>query len=165
MIEPRVYCGTYGKYNSGSLKGEWIDLLDFGCKEDFYEYCEDLHSDERDPELMFQDWECEVRHLISESWVIPKIWEIGELDEYKQKQLYIYMEATGADLEEALDRYEDMFYFHRDNTRETMEQLHPQIQEIMDMNLDFVTISPQRFQDMHTRVEIDNEVYFCDTNF
>jgi len=165
MIEPRVYCGTYGKYNSGSLKGEWIDLLDFGCKEDFYEYCEDLHSDERDPELMFQDWECEVRHLISESWVSPKIWEIGELDEYQQKQLYIYMEATGADLEEALDRYEDMFYFHRDNTWETMEKLHPQIQEIMDMNLDFVTISPQRFQDMHTRVEIDNEVYFCDTNF
>jgi len=165
MIEPRVYCGTYGKYNSGSLKGEWIDLLDFGCKEDFYEYCEDLHSDERDPELMFQDWECEVRHLISESWVTPKIWEIGELDEYQQKQLYIYMEATGADLEEALDRYEDMFYFHRDNTWETMEQLYPQIQEIMDMNLDFVTISPQRFQDMHTRVEIDNEVYFCDTNF
>lgn len=27
--EPSVYCGTYGKYNDGSLCGLWIDLSSF----------------------------------------------------------------------------------------------------------------------------------------
>lgn len=53
----RIYCGTYHKYNSGSLKGEWIDLTDFADKDEFYEYCAELHSDEDDPEFMFQNYE------------------------------------------------------------------------------------------------------------
>ena len=26
LSEVRVYVGTYGKYNAGSLLGEWLDL-------------------------------------------------------------------------------------------------------------------------------------------
>lgn len=25
----KLYCGTYAKYNEGSLKGEWVDLDNF----------------------------------------------------------------------------------------------------------------------------------------
>lgn len=25
----KIYVGTYGKYNAGSIKGEWLDLEDF----------------------------------------------------------------------------------------------------------------------------------------
>ena len=31
---PKVYVGTYGKYNSGSIEGKWVDLTDFDCKEE-----------------------------------------------------------------------------------------------------------------------------------
>ena len=54
---PAVYCGTYGKYNGGSLYGMWIDLTTFFDYDDFMEFCYNLHADEDDPELMFQDYE------------------------------------------------------------------------------------------------------------
>ena len=53
---PRVYVGTYAKYNNGSIKGAWIDLE--GLDENsFHDACLELHKDESDPELMFQDFE------------------------------------------------------------------------------------------------------------
>lgn len=55
--EPSVYCGTYGKYNGGSLRGLWIDLSTFDDYDDFVNFCEAIHADEEDPELMFQDYE------------------------------------------------------------------------------------------------------------
>ena len=73
---PSVYCGTYGKYNSGSLEGEWIDLTDFSDKDEFIEYCYELHSDEEDPELMFQDWEYIPDGMIGESWIDESIWDL-----------------------------------------------------------------------------------------
>ena len=33
----KVYVGTYHKYNSGSIQGEWLDLTDFANKDDFLE--------------------------------------------------------------------------------------------------------------------------------
>ena len=40
---PAVYCGTYAKYNNGSLYGMWIDLSTFENYHDFMEFC-NLHS-------------------------------------------------------------------------------------------------------------------------
>ncbi|MEI9531705.1 antirestriction protein ArdA [Enterobacter hormaechei] len=54
---PSVYVGTYHKYNCGSIFGKWFDLTDFDDAEEFYAACHELHADEEDPELMFQDWE------------------------------------------------------------------------------------------------------------
>ena len=28
-IEPRIYVGTYAKYNDGSIAGKWLDLNDY----------------------------------------------------------------------------------------------------------------------------------------
>ena len=55
--EPSVYVGTYGKYNDGSLCGLWIDLSSFNSYDDFIEFCQAIHADEEDPELMVQDYE------------------------------------------------------------------------------------------------------------
>jgi len=57
MSNPRVYVGTYGKYNRGSIAGGWISLLE--CKDyaDFLRKCRALHRGERDPEFMIQDTE------------------------------------------------------------------------------------------------------------
>ena len=52
---PRVYVGTYKKYNEGSLKGGWVTLTDYKSYAAFMTACRQLHKDERDPELMIQD--------------------------------------------------------------------------------------------------------------
>ena len=70
----RIYVGTYAKYNSGSLKGEWLDLEDYSCKQDFYEACAELHSDEADPEYMFQDHEDIPKFFVGESYLSDDIW-------------------------------------------------------------------------------------------
>ena len=69
LSEARVYVGTYGKYNNGSLFGTWLNLSDYLDKEDFYEACRELHKDEEDAEFMFQDWENVPEGLIGESWI------------------------------------------------------------------------------------------------
>ena len=60
---PAVYCGTYAKYNNGSLYGMWIDLSTFENYHDFMEFCNRLHANEAEPELMFQDYE----HLLGQT--------------------------------------------------------------------------------------------------
>ena len=57
QTNPAVYCGTYAKYNNGSLYGMWIDLSTFENYHDFIEFCNRLHANEIEPELMFQDYE------------------------------------------------------------------------------------------------------------
>ena len=54
---PALYCGTYGKYNSGNLRGMWANLSTFDSYEDFINFCKAIHADESDPELMYQDFE------------------------------------------------------------------------------------------------------------
>tara|TARA_R110002020_G_scaffold208370_1_gene414072 strand:- start:660 stop:803 length:144 start_codon:yes stop_codon:yes gene_type:complete len=34
--ELRVYVGTFGKYNSGSLYGKWLNIKDYKTVDDFY---------------------------------------------------------------------------------------------------------------------------------
>lgn len=54
--QPAIYCGTYKKYNEGSLFGAWLDLRTFDSYEEFIDVCKQLHAEEEDPELMFQDY-------------------------------------------------------------------------------------------------------------
>lgn len=72
---PRLYIGTYAKYNAGSIKGAWLALTDYDDREAFLAACRELHSDEADPELMFQDFENMPRALYNES-ACPDLWEI-----------------------------------------------------------------------------------------
>lgn len=57
MDKPALYCGTYGKYNDGSIQGKWMYLDDYEDADAFLAACYELHDDEYDPELMFQDFE------------------------------------------------------------------------------------------------------------
>ena len=54
---PALYCGTYGKYNSGNFSGMWLNVSTFDDYEDFENFCLAIHADEEDPEIMFQDGE------------------------------------------------------------------------------------------------------------
>lgn len=57
MSNPRVYVGTYGKYNRGSLAGGWVSLKECKDYQAFLRKCRALHRGERDPEYMIQDSE------------------------------------------------------------------------------------------------------------
>lgn len=113
---PSVYVGTYAKYNSGSLFGKWIDLDDYSSKEEFYEACHELHSDESDAEFMFQDWENIPLgdQLIGESWIDDKVWEILESidDEDDLEKLEAYINAANCKVDYALEHYKSD-YFNR----------------------------------------------------
>lgn len=80
MSTPRIYVGTYAKYNNGSINGEWLDLDDYADKDDFTQACLELHEDEDDPELMFQDWDGVPDYFISESHIAPEFWDYMNSD-------------------------------------------------------------------------------------
>lgn len=78
ISEASIYVGTYQKYNEGSLFGKWLNLSDYADKKEFYTACNELHSDEQDPELMFQDYENIPEGLISECSISDNIFEVIE---------------------------------------------------------------------------------------
>jgi antirestriction protein len=53
----KIYVGTYAKYNNGSIAGAWLTLTDYNDAQDFLAACYNLHNDEQDIELMFQDFD------------------------------------------------------------------------------------------------------------
>jgi|SRR5262245_28318621 len=94
---PRIYVGTYAKYNSGSIAGKWLDLENYGDKESFLEACKELHKDESDPEFMFQDFEGFPRALYSESYVADSLWDWLDLDDDDRELLAVYQDHVRED--------------------------------------------------------------------
>lgn len=95
----KVYVGTWGKYNGGSLHGEWVDLSNFATPEQFKNYChKKLHADEPDAELMFQDvqgpaW---VHSVISEYGMnYEMVWGWLALDDYEKPIVDGWIEMNG----------------------------------------------------------------------
>lgn len=118
MSEARIYVGTYAKYNEGSIFGKWLDLSDYSDKDEFYEACHELHKDEEDPELMFQDWENIPSGLISESWLSNNIFEvieaIDDMDEDKKAAFAVWLnheshDLTSKDIKDLISSFEDAF--------------------------------------------------------
>lgn len=99
-VEPALYCGTYAKYNDGSIAGKWLKLSDYDGPEAFLAACRDLHRDESDPEFMFQDYEGFPKSLYGESLSISDlegIYEWVALSDEDQDLVAEYLDATGCD--------------------------------------------------------------------
>lgn len=105
-MNPRIYVGTYAKYNNGSIKGDWLDLTDYENRDAFYGACRELHSDEPDPELMFQDWEDIPQGLVKEGWLSADLWDWLSLDDNERAITAAYWGNAddSADIEYVLDR-------------------------------------------------------------
>lgn len=73
MRTPKVYVGTYAKYNAGSLDGKWLSLDDYTDKDEFEAACQELHGP-GEHEFMFQDTENIPSRFISESRIDPEVW-------------------------------------------------------------------------------------------
>ncbi len=108
---PRLYVGTYAKYNSGSIAGKWLDLEDYADKDAFLAACAELHKDESDPELMFQDFEGFPRSFYSESSVSDELFAWLELSEDDRELLEVYRENVNQDagIDEARENYSGQY--------------------------------------------------------
>jgi len=109
--ESRIYVGTYGKYAAGSIKGQWLNLADYADKDAFLAACAALHSDEADPEFMFQDMEGIPDGYASESSIEDELWEWLALDQHDKDMLAAYCAAMGQrmSLEDAQDNYAGIY--------------------------------------------------------
>jgi len=123
---PHIYVGTYAKYNSGSIQGEWVDLTQFSDANEFLEHCAELHSDEEDPEFMFQDYEGFPKAFYSESANskdLEKLFEFLSMDEDERKLVEMYADATGYSLDDiTLDDAQDKFHGTADSEADFAEQ-------------------------------------------
>ena len=121
--EPALYCGTYGKYNTGNLRGMWVDLSTFDDYEEFETFCHAIHADEEDPELMYQDYENMPRSLYHESMGekgFEKIMEYCELcDDYSVSAVDDFLELYSP---EDFDRMPDAYVGVYDSREEFAEE-------------------------------------------
>lgn len=120
MGEPALYCGTYAKYNNGSIAGKWLNLTDYANAEEFLQACAELHKDEDDPEFMFQDFEHMPRAFYGESLGredLDKIYDWLHLDDDERQLVEEYAEATGYDLHGLdIDQVRDAFFCELDRS-------------------------------------------------
>lgn len=127
---PRIYVGTYRRYNEGSLHGAWIDLEECGDAEEFWRRVNALHAAEiagtGEIEPMFQCWENIPDKFISESHLNGDVWDQWvELDP-EQRTIYgLYLDHvdTSGDWERAEESFRGTFdseldfaYDHWDQT-------------------------------------------------
>ena len=120
---PALYCGTYGKYNSGNLSGMWVDVSTFDDYEDFVNFCLAIHADESEPELMYQDFENMPDSLYHESMgekEFNKIEEYCELcDDYGVSAVDDFLEwYSPEDLDNMNDAYAGVYDSKEDFARE-----------------------------------------------
>ena len=118
---PRLYVGTYAKYNNGSLSGAWLDLSDYTDRDAFLEACAELHKDESDPELMFQDFEGFPRAWYSESSAPADIlWEWLEMSDDEQDAFAVYADHMGGDV--SVDGFRDAYQGTADSEADFAER-------------------------------------------
>lgn len=136
---PSVYVGTYYKYNSGSIQGEWLKLDAYCNKAKFYEACRKLHADERDPEFMFQDFEGFPKSYYGESWIDSELWDWLELSEDEQEIVTAYRDFIDdkATFEEALEALCGVYKDRSDWAYEWLNEMGESVPEHLQGYIDY----------------------------
>lgn len=124
---PALYCGTYGKYNSGNFNGMWLNVSTFNDYEDFINFCKAIHADEEDPEIMFQDGENIPDSLYHESMgkeEFENILKYCDLcDEYNVSAVEDFLEFySPEDLDNMQDAYVGVYDSEEDFAREIVNE-------------------------------------------
>lgn len=132
---PAIYCGTYGKYNSGNFSGMWVTVSTFDSYDDFLNFCYAIHADEENPEIMCQDGENIPDSLCCESMGeegFNKIAEYCELcDEYGVEAVDDFLEWDSTeDLDNMHDAYVGVYDSREDFAREIVSDCYD-IENIM----------------------------------
>ncbi len=138
---PRIYVGTYGQYNNGSLFGKWFELSDYENLKEFLQDCHEFHRNEFDPELMFQDWENIPEFLISECSLHKEAFAyfeaFSEMDDETADAFGIYCNqisfwpSNGYELEDQLESFWESYrgFFGGSMTDATLEYAYQYVEE------------------------------------
>lgn len=160
LLEARIYVGTYAKYNEGSIFGKWMDLSDYSDSEEFYDACRELHNDEEDPELMFQDWEYIPSALIGESWLADNIFEIIEavsnLNETQQEAFGVWLNYTShdiasEDIDDLISSFEDEYQGKYKNEEDFAYDIVEQCYELPEFSKTYIDYE-----------KFANDLFICD---
>ena len=117
---------TLGKYNEGVLVGEWITFpID---EEDLKAVLERIGINEEYEEAFFTDWESDIDCGFGECENIEHINELAErLEEiessYEIDKLEAIIEATGCDLEQAMEEMDDAIFYPGYTLEEVAEEI------------------------------------------
>ena len=154
---PKIYVGTYAKYNDGSIDGKWIDLTEYNTYEDFVDACRELHKDEKDPEFMVQDYE-----NFPEKWYheggLPTEEEFDKINEYymmddSEKDAYAaYVSYTDNDsIDDFHDAYQGQFNSAEDFAYHIVDSMGWDSlgQENLDMYFDYDSFGRDLMYDFH----------------
>jgi antirestriction protein len=133
MTNLQIFVGTFQKYNEGSLYGKWIDLSNYSDLGEFYKDIRELHSDEQDPEFMFQDYEVpeliKSLDLISEGYISKDIFEIIQAIEdssYDEDVLEAYLVTfgyNGEDISEVIEKVDEAYNGEYSSDEEFVQEL------------------------------------------
>lgn len=117
LVRASVYVGTYKKYNEGSLAGAWMELADYKSKDEFMEACKELHSDEEEPEFMYQDYSNIPDGMINESYIDPLLFGIiqsaKDMSETELEAFFVFLDMNFVDYSYIKDG-EDLVELFRD---------------------------------------------------
>ena len=154
---PKIYVGTYAKYNDGSLDGKWVDLTEYSDYDEFLAAMHELHSDEDDPEFMVQDYE-----NFPEKWYheggLPTEEEFNKINEYymmddDRKEAYeAYVNYTGDD---DFDNFQEAYQGHFDSPTDFAYDIVDNLgwegvgQENIDMYFDYDSFGRDLMYDYH----------------
>lgn len=126
---PALYVGTYAKYAGGSLQGMWVDLATFSNYKQFIEFCRLLHWDEKDPELMYQDFEGFPEEWYSECGLDEKTFNLivdyALLSDDDKEMVDAYATLTGKrDIEAARENHEGQYDSEEDFAYHIFDELY-----------------------------------------
>ncbi|RWU08179.1 antirestriction protein ArdA [Pedobacter chitinilyticus] len=146
IAQASIYVGTYFKYNSGSLQGKWMDLSEFSTKEEFYRAAYELHKDEQDPELMFQDMEHIPDSLASESWLSAKFFTVRDALEGLEEKLHEpffmwcnndHYDLSKEDIDELISSFADCYQGLYDSQEDFARQYVAEHHQLSEFSLNY----------------------------
>ncbi len=119
----KIYVGTFEKYNNGSIFGEWLNAEDYSDKEEFIEACKELHNDEPDPELMFQDYEEFPAVFYHGSDIDSRLWDWIALDDNECEIVEAWLSENSLGEQEDLQSIVDSFSGKYDSWGDYAEEI------------------------------------------
>lgn len=156
LQDARIFVITFAKYANGNLSGQWLNLSDYSTYDAFETACKELHKDEKQPELMFTDWENIPSGMIEEHSLyggtfelIEKTKDWGEMD---KNALYAFLDYfgidAGADAENVISEFENRYIGYyaspEEYAREMATELY-NIPEEIECYIDYSAIARDLF--------------------
>ena len=112
----------------------WVDLVKCGDYDTFMEVCHNLHDDEEDPELMYQDYECIPSAWYSEIGIdedtFDKIMEYADMDEDDRDAYEEFVDSFGND---SFDSFKERYMGKWDSEKDFAEHIVDECYNLDDM--------------------------------